>query len=87
MEALGVVLNPAGATVLGISLLLNAATVVSLINGKLLPHAWVDKLLRQKDQQIDKLESAHATLLSGMDPLAKFLETMNNELSTNKEPD
>ena len=75
LETLGMPVSWEGAGVAGIILF----GIFSLFKGWIYPGRWVDKLLADKDAQIDKLTKSNEKLLAGQEPLVKLLETLNEE--------
>lgn len=82
MESLGIPLSGEGLGIAGLFLF----ALFSLFRGWLLPGIWVDKLLKNKDDQLAEKDKMIATLMEFQGPVIRLIETLNNEAEQKDKP-
>lgn len=53
--------------------------LIMLAFGRLLPKSWVDRLLKNKDEQIAKRDDIIAAFMAAQNPMIKLVETLNDQ--------
>lgn len=61
--------------------------LLAILFGRLIPKSWVERLLKQKDDQIIRLESQNDEYRKNQAPIIRLLETLNEAAERQEQED